>query len=147
LLRNPAIQDDCRLARRTLARSDAWRARWRCRCRHQLLSSATPGEHHVDRAATATGTDKPVAPIENARRIAISSGEVRGIGLHLMAPILAPNDEADMGGGCVAERHQRTWRRCLSPLSARCAVSVWLSPAVAHIASAGAVTVRALAPA
>jgi hypothetical protein len=31
-----------------------------------------------------------------------------GIGLHLIAAHLAPNDQPDAGGGSIPERHRRT---------------------------------------
>ena len=37
----------------------------------------------------------------------LSSGHFAGIGLNLVAAILAPNDQPDACGGSVAERHRR----------------------------------------
>jgi hypothetical protein len=38
---------------------------------------------------------------------AVPLGHFGRVGLDLMAAILAPNDQADAGGGSVAERHRR----------------------------------------
>ena len=58
-----------------------------------IAASPCPGKHHIDRAAIAAGTDKPHAPIDNARRVTVSSSEVRGIGFDLVAAQGAPQIE------------------------------------------------------
>ena len=47
-----------------------------------LVSIVVPrsGQHHIDRASIAMGTDKPVAPIQHVCRVTMSSREVRGAG-------------------------------------------------------------------
>src|ERR1700737_1783678 len=60
-----------------------------------IAASPCPGEHHIDRMAIAAGTDKPRAPIDNARHVTVSSSEVRGIGFDLVAAVPAPHDKAN----------------------------------------------------
>jgi len=61
--------------------------------------------------AAALGADQPLSPIGHRRFGAVLLGHLGGIGLDLMAAILAPNDQPDAGGGSIAERHRRAGRR------------------------------------
>ena len=62
-----------------------------------IAASPRPGKHHIHQAAIAAGTDEPRALIDNARRVTVSSSEVRGIGFDLVAAVPAPHDEANTG--------------------------------------------------
>jgi hypothetical protein len=66
-----------------------------------------PAHHHVNLPATAAGTDQPLPPIEHGGPSPVPSSHFGGIGLDLMLAFLAPNDQSDVGGGSVAERHWR----------------------------------------
>jgi hypothetical protein len=92
------------------------------------------------------GTYEPVAPIQNARRIAVWSGEIRGIGFDLVAAIPAPHDEANTAAAATPRVIGGPGSN-FTGLSAPRAVSVLPSPAVARIASAAEATARAPAPA
>jgi hypothetical protein len=65
-----------------------------------------PAHHHVDPTASALAAHKPRGPIWDRHLSAVPLGHLGGVGLDLMAAILAPNDQPDLGGGSVAERHQ-----------------------------------------
>jgi hypothetical protein len=62
---------------------------------------------HIDLTAAALGADQPLSPIGHRRFGAVSLGHFGRVGLNLVAAILAPNDQPDAGGGCIAERHRR----------------------------------------
>jgi hypothetical protein len=72
-----------------------------------MLSALSPGDDHIHLPATAPGTDKPVAPIENRRFRAVSSNHLVGIGLDLVAACLAPHDQPHLRVRGIAERHRR----------------------------------------
>jgi hypothetical protein len=74
-------------------------------CGRISLALLAPAHHHIDLPAAAAGADPPLAPIEHGRFAAIPSSHLGGVGRDLMAAILAPNDQPDLGGGSVPERH------------------------------------------
>jgi hypothetical protein len=45
---------------------------------------------------------------DHGRFGAVPSSHLGRVGLDLMPAILAPNDQPDLGGGSIAERHRRT---------------------------------------
>jgi hypothetical protein len=69
------------------------------------------GYDHIDLMAAAFGADEPGAPIEHRRFGAVPLGHLGGIGLDLVAAILAPNDQPDAGSGGATQRHRRAGRR------------------------------------
>jgi hypothetical protein len=71
--------------------------------RMTLLGSAYD---HIDLTAAALGADQPLSPIGHRRCRAVPLGHLGGVGLNLVAAILAPDDQPDAGGG-VAKRHRR----------------------------------------
>jgi hypothetical protein len=52
-------------------------------------------------------SDPLLTPIGHSSFGAVSLGHFAGVGLNLMLAILAPNDQPDLGGGSIAERHRR----------------------------------------
>jgi hypothetical protein len=66
------------------------------------LSPLGSAYDHIDLTAAALGADQPLAPIGHRRFGAVSLGHFGGVGLNLVAAILAPYDQPDAGGGSVA---------------------------------------------
>jgi len=77
----------------------------------RAILSHGSGGHHVDVAAAIARTHKPLSPIGHGRRGAISSSMLGRVGLGLVTPRLAPNDQTHPRGGGVAERHGWPWFR------------------------------------
>jgi hypothetical protein len=60
------------------------------------------GHHHVNLAATAFGTDQPVALIGHGSFGVVPSGHLGGVGLDLMTVGFAPDDLPNMVNGSTA---------------------------------------------
>jgi hypothetical protein len=71
-------------------------------CRQQgreRLSSSGPGHHHIGVPSAAAGTDKPLAPIEDAGVGAVPSSHLCWVRLELMLARLAPHYKPNLGTG------------------------------------------------
>ena len=66
-----------------------------------------PGHDHISLPSAAAGTDKPLAPIQNAGVGAVPSSHLCRVRLDLMLARLAPHDKPDLGSGSATERHRR----------------------------------------
>src|SRR6516164_5571576 len=82
-------------------------------------TAARSGHHQVDIVAAAVRAHQPLSPIENDGLGAVPLGDLRRVGLGPVTARLAPDYEPYTGRSRVAERHRRTQRRFLPPLSAR----------------------------
>jgi hypothetical protein len=70
------------------------------------LASLT-SHHHIDIVAPATGTDQPLAPIENRCLGTVPPRHFGGVGLNLIAAFEAPNDEPNTGSRRVPQSHRQ----------------------------------------
>ena len=66
-----------------------------------------PGHDHIGLPFAATGTDEPLAPIEDAGVGAVTERHLSGVGFDLMLARLAPHDKPDLGSGSAIERHRQ----------------------------------------
>jgi hypothetical protein len=75
------------------------------------INAIAARDDHIHLPATALGTDKPVAPIENRRVRAISSSDLGSVRLDPVATRLAPHDQPHLRVRRrvrrIAERHRR----------------------------------------
>jgi len=71
------------------------------------LPTHGPGHDHIGLPSAASGTDEPLAPIENAGVGALPSSHLCRVRLDLMLARLAPHDKPDLGSGSATERHRR----------------------------------------
>ena len=71
------------------------------------LPTHGPAHDHIGLPSAASGTDEPLAPIENAGVGALPSSHLCRVRLDLMLARLAPHDKPDLGSGSATERHRR----------------------------------------
>jgi hypothetical protein len=73
---------------------------------HPGLTTLGPGHDHIGLPSATAGTDKLLAPIEDAGVGAVPSSHLCRVGLDLMLARLAPHDKPDLGSGSGTERHR-----------------------------------------
>jgi hypothetical protein len=71
------------------------------------LPTLGPAHDHIGLPSAAAGTDKPLAPIEDADGGAVLSSHLCRVRLDLMLARLAPNNQANLCRSGSAQRHRR----------------------------------------